>query len=617
MLHRSRSQRPHKIIGRSMWLVLISTVLSFGGVVLVSGGAKAAPGQWSVTPSPNNAGGGNTLISVSCTSSSFCMALGQSYTDGSGAEDTLVEQWNGTVWSIIPGPSLPSGSPSYSLSSISCVGPTSCIAVGSISAPGNHFGLQTQAEAATWNGASWTMSQYNALNGSAYTAVADGAPVGVTWDADDFPIAPANAVFSPAPDGLGRLNAASCGGGMCMAVGYWNDFSSNEGPSVAVWGNAPATITAPPVSGALYAVVCSGPTFCAVPGYEWNGSTWSAGGPGASAAMSCASATDCVAVSGSSIQSWDGTSWSSDTNPSPDGGLNAISCISSSDCVAVGGTPAGTLVETGTPIPTVPQTITFTSNAPANATVGGSNYVPTAAGGASGQPVQITVDAASSSVCSISGGAVSFTGSGNCTLDANQAGAGVYLPAAQVQQSFSVGPVVITSTNLANGSVRVPYSASLAATGGLAPYHWSLTSGSLPSGLHLTARGAIRGRPSASGSSSFTVMVVDHHTRTHSQESATASFTITVTQPTPVVLAVHPDDGPVTGGTSVVITGTSLWAPSLVMFGLYSATIVTVNATGTRLIAQAPAQSAGTVDIVVTTPGGPSQTTPSDLFTYP
>jgi hypothetical protein len=53
------------------------------------------------------------------------------------------------------------------------------------------------------------------------------------------------------------------------------------------------------------------------------------------------------------------------------------------------------------------------------------------------------------------------------------------------------------------------------------------------------------------------------------------------------------------------------------MFGLDPATVVTVNATGTRLVALAPAQSASTVDIVVTTPGGSSQTTPTDLFTYP
>jgi len=38
----------------------------------------------------------------------------------------------------------------------------------------------------------------------------------------------------------------------------------------------------------------------------------------------------------------------------------------------------------------------------------------------------------------MSGGVVSFTGAGTCTLDVNQAGSTNYVPANQVQQSFSV-----------------------------------------------------------------------------------------------------------------------------------------------------------------------------------
>jgi hypothetical protein len=47
-----------------------------------------------------------------------------------------------------------------------------------------------------------------------------------------------------------------------------------------------------------------------------------------------------------------------------------------------------------------------------------------------------------------------------------------------------------------NRSPRNPYSARLAATGGTIPYTWSLTSGTLPSGLALSAStGAIAGTP--------------------------------------------------------------------------------------------------------------------------
>ena len=63
----------------------------------------------------------------------------------------------------------------------------------------------------------------------------------------------------------------------------------------------------------------------------------------------------------------------------------------------------------------------FTSTAPANAAVGGSTYTPTATS-TSGLTVAFTIDASSSSVCSISGGAVTILVSGTCRINANQAG---------------------------------------------------------------------------------------------------------------------------------------------------------------------------------------------------
>ena len=96
-----------------------------------------------------------------------------------------------------------------------------------------------------------------------------------------------------------------------------------------------------------------------------------------------------------------------------------------------------------TPSPTS-QTITFTSTAPGLATAGGPPYTPTATGGASGNPVILTIDATASSVCAISAGVVSFTGAGTCVIDANQAGNGTWAAAAQVQQSFTVGTNVVS-----------------------------------------------------------------------------------------------------------------------------------------------------------------------------
>jgi hypothetical protein len=85
------------------------------------------------------------------------------------------------------------------------------------------------------------------------------------------------------------------------------------------------------------------------------------------------------------------------------------------------------------------QAITFTTTAPSSATVAGPAYTVTATGGGSGNPVTITIDAASSSACSIAGSTVSFIGVGTCVIDANQAGDAAYNAATQAQQSFAVG----------------------------------------------------------------------------------------------------------------------------------------------------------------------------------
>jgi parallel beta-helix repeat protein len=103
------------------------------------------------------------------------------------------------------------------------------------------------------------------------------------------------------------------------------------------------------------------------------------------------------------------------------------------------------------------QTIVFSSTAPAAAVVDGPSYTPTATGGGSGNPVVFSIDASASSVCTLSAGHVSFIAVGTCTIDANQAGSDDYSPAAQVQQSFSVGmgSQVITFTSTAPGDANV------------------------------------------------------------------------------------------------------------------------------------------------------------------
>jgi hypothetical protein len=86
----------------------------------------------------------------------------------------------------------------------------------------------------------------------------------------------------------------------------------------------------------------------------------------------------------------------------------------------------------------------------------------------------------------------------------------------------------ITTTTLGVGTVRVPYAASLSATGGTEPHSWGVVGGSLPAGLSLSATGAISGTPTESGTFSFTARVTDAATPS---QTAERGFTIQIGLP--------------------------------------------------------------------------------------
>ncbi len=85
----------------------------------------------------------------------------------------------------------------------------------------------------------------------------------------------------------------------------------------------------------------------------------------------------------------------------------------------------------------------------------------------------------------------------------------------------------VVTTSLPAGTAGTFYSATLTATGGTTPYTWSISSGSLPSGLSLNAStGSITGTPTVGGTSNFTVQVTDAYSFT-----ATQPLSIAVTVP--------------------------------------------------------------------------------------
>jgi hypothetical protein len=90
---------------------------------------------------------------------------------------------------------------------------------------------------------------------------------------------------------------------------------------------------------------------------------------------------------------------------------------------------------------------------------------------------------------------------------------------------------------------------------------------------------------------------------------------LTVIGSNPAISGVSPSDGPTSGGTSVTITGGQFTGATAVDFGSTAATSFNVDNDG-QITAVAPAESAGTVDITVATPGGTSAITSADQYTY-
>lgn len=104
------------------------------------------------------------------------------------------------------------------------------------------------------------------------------------------------------------------------------------------------------------------------------------------------------------------------------------------------------------------------------------------------------------------------------------------------QQSYTVTIAVPTVTlnpaTLPVATAEVAYSQSLSATGGTAPYTYSISSGALPAGLSLDpATGAFAGTPTVAGTFVVSVTAHDSSTGTGAPFSASRNYTLTVNAP--------------------------------------------------------------------------------------
>lgn len=289
-------------------------------------------------PNPVFLGEGSELSAVWCTSRRACTAVGQR---GSGVFASLAERWDGRRWVVQPTQNRPGND--TGLEGVACASAVSCTAAGFHITPGGL--LLTLAE--HWDGTRWARQHTpsppagpgtggGALDGigcpaaAACTAVGDAnlvPPVierwnGATWTMQHSPR------VRPGP---GQLSSVSCpAAAVCLAAGSRGSGASPHAPALAErWnGTTWAIQTIPEPSGTVSSYL--------------NG-------------ISCSSPVACTAVGGRVSRSsrgmtlaerWNGKAWVVQDTPSPPGGdsvFNAVSCPSATTCVAVGQDSSGPL----------------------------------------------------------------------------------------------------------------------------------------------------------------------------------------------------------------------------------------------------------------------------------
>lgn len=205
--------------------------------------------SWSAKPMPA-APSGNTgvrLWGLNCRSTTWCMAVGD-YNTGSGSnlkQFTLSDVWNGKTWTMHLGAN-PSGQNSNALLGVSCTSTTSCVAVGNSLTP--KLVLLSLGE--TWNGKTWTVratpagkegvgsTLFDVSCQSATHCLGVGTLAatwnGTKWTSVTFPL-PSGAQVSNAVS-LSCLSATNC----TSAGGY--STSSGTLPLVMNWNGKAFTI---------------------------------------------------------------------------------------------------------------------------------------------------------------------------------------------------------------------------------------------------------------------------------------------------------------------------------------------------------------------------------------
>jgi hypothetical protein len=344
------------------------------------------------------------LTGVSCPSATSCMAVGDG-ASGDGAEPAVFAESSGaSAWTLTP-PFSEAESAASGVSAVSCTSPSFCVAVGSAGDP-PQIGPLIEA----WNGASWTrqpspgageLSGVSCVSQSYCVAVgsATTGALSEVWNGSSW----VRSVIAIRHHNL-ELSSVSCTApAACTAAGFYDvrtsRITANEFGLIERWNGSRWSPQAVPdfkVKGshwdvALAGVSCAAQSSCIAVGQadppgngfpleiaeRWSGGAWRiarAGFPpppvltafnhgelGMLGSVSCSSPTSCIATGSLSTLGhgagpyhaiaaiWNGSRWSNDALPAGSGPVEprSVSCLTSGACTLVGGGAGHLTIETG------------------------------------------------------------------------------------------------------------------------------------------------------------------------------------------------------------------------------------------------------------------------------
>ncbi len=189
-----------------------------------------------------------------------------------------------------------------------------------------------------------------------------------------------------------------------------------------------------------------------------------------------------------------------------------------------------------------PATVSYAPSSPAAGTVGlaYSQSLAGASGGTAPYTYMITSGSLPPGITLASNGTLSGTASANGTFNFtvratdSSTGTGPFsATSGTLTLTIAAATLTYAPANPSAATVGVAYSQSLASvSGGVAPYTYTIASGSLPLGITLASNGTLSGSPSAGGSFNFTVTVTDSSGGSGPVSVTSGPLLLTVNAPT-------------------------------------------------------------------------------------